>query len=72
MYFIKLRNKLTEEERFILYYDKEKNKLELCENKSIAQCYLSIKILLEEIDYILNNNPNVLGEFNEIIIETGV
>lgn len=72
MYFIKLRNKLTEEERFILYYDKEKNKLELCENKSIAQCYLSIKILLEEIDYILNNNPNILGEFNEIIIETGV
>lgn len=72
MYFLKIRNNLTEEQRFVLYCDKEKNKLELCENKSVAQCYLSIKILLEEIDYILNNIPNILGEFNELIIETGV
>ena len=63
MYFLKIRNNLTEEQRFVLYYDKEKNKLELCENKSVAQCYLSIKILLEEIDYILSCYTKIIKEY---------
>lgn len=72
MYFIKLRNRKTKQEKYILHYDIFKNKICWCKKKSEAQCYLSTNTLLEQIDYLLNNNPNILGEFYELIIETGV
>lgn len=70
MYFIKLRNKKTEEERYLLHYDKEKNKLIVSQYKLTAQCYLSVETLQEEICEILKNKPKLLGKFDEVIIET--
>lgn len=66
MYKLKLR--VGDVERWVLYYDKFKNDIIVTDSLALAQEYFSLETLLEEIKQIETNKPNTLPQFEELII----